>query len=239
MLWIDHPQPTEIAHGRIKVSNDVENPVFLNDVREDVRGSVRFPKQEIEAFFREMAKGTGYDGSYFTNTISWQIAFAIWEGFEVIDVYGVDMGQESEYESQRPNVEFFLGICLGRGIEFTIPQTSDLLKATHQYGYGSDGGFRAKMLERRDEFASRKQFFLDEIEKRQIEIRQLRIEAGIVDGAMQNTMYCLRSWCVPDHTSMTSDADKLDLEHEEAMGSGDENAVGVMSMDELQAADPS
>jgi hypothetical protein len=74
-------------------------------------------------------------GDYFTNSISFMLALAIDEGYHTIQVYGVDMAQESEYNFQRPSCEYFLGIAKGRGIEIFLPKTSDLLKVRWMYGY--------------------------------------------------------------------------------------------------------
>jgi hypothetical protein len=41
----------------------------------------------------------------------------------------------SEYASQRPSCEFFLGVAVGRGIQIYLPKTSDLLKVRWMYGY--------------------------------------------------------------------------------------------------------
>ena len=59
------------------------------------------------------------------------IAFAIFEGFKEIHVYGVDMSQDEEYFGQRNGVEFWMGVCAGRGCTLYVPQASDLLGATH------------------------------------------------------------------------------------------------------------
>lgn len=229
--WFDLHNPEIIDDQRLKFYSQIDVPVFLQDVRPDVPGSVRFPKKEIEQFIAGLADGSANMlGDYQTNSISWMIAFAMWEGFTTIDVYGVDMSQQSEYHFQRPNVEYFLGMCRGRGIEVNIPNTSDLLKATHQYGYGSDDGFRAKLLERKKEFEERFQNFQQEIEKRRAEIQQLKVECGVLTGAIQNTDWTLQR-TVGDHTSMTPDLAEIAPE----MAAGTE--VEVMSMEEVQAAD--
>jgi hypothetical protein len=41
----------------------------------------------------------------------------------------------SEYASQRPSCEYFLGVAKGRGCEIFLPKTSDLLKVRWMYGY--------------------------------------------------------------------------------------------------------
>jgi hypothetical protein len=71
---------------------------------------------------------------YFTNTISWQIAWAIYNDFEEIGIWGVDMAVAEEYMAQRPSVEYYLGIAEGLGIKITLPDECDLLKTLFQYG---------------------------------------------------------------------------------------------------------
>lgn len=229
--WFDLHAPGIIDAQRINFYSKIDVPVFLQDVREDVPGSFKFPKQQIEEFVAGLAPGSANMlGDYQTNSISWMIAFAMFEGFTTIDVYGVDMSQQTEYFQQRPNVEYFLGICRGMGIEVNIPDTSDLLKATHQYGYGSDNGFRAKLLERKKEFEERLKTFTQEIENRRAEIQQIKVECGVLTGAIQNTDWTLQR-TVADHTSMTPDLAEIAPE----MAAG--TAVEVMSMEEVAAAD--
>jgi hypothetical protein len=100
-------------------------PVYMQQKNPLVPNSVMYPMQEIVEKF----------GTYFTNTISWEIALAISEGFKEIKIYGIDMAVDSEYTHQRPSVEFFLGIALGRGIKVSIPPNSDLLKTRFLYGF--------------------------------------------------------------------------------------------------------
>ncbi len=115
-------------------------PVYMWQHYDDIPNSVRFPKEEIMEFLREK----GYSGSgYFTNSISWFVAFAIYLGFEEVHLYGVDMAQDSEYGWQRPSVEYLIGLAEGMGIKFYIPETSDILKCTQLYGFESNNRNRA------------------------------------------------------------------------------------------------
>jgi hypothetical protein len=75
---------------------------------------------------------------YFTNTISYMIALAIYEEFEVIEIYGVDMAVGTEYNEQRPSCEYYIGIAKGRGIDIKLPAACDLMKARHIYGFEND-----------------------------------------------------------------------------------------------------
>lgn len=87
--------------------------------------STPYPLQEMLSRF----------GNYFTNSISYELALAIAEGFTEIHVYGVDMAVDTEYHHQRPSCEFFLGIAAGLGIKIHIPQEADLLKTRFLYGF--------------------------------------------------------------------------------------------------------
>lgn len=107
-----------------------ETPIFMQKHFDDIPMSVAFPKKKIMDRF----------GSYFTNTISWEIALAIELGFREIHLYGVHMANELEYSSQRPSCEYFLGIIegmrqAGKDIKFYVPSESDLLKSMYLYGF--------------------------------------------------------------------------------------------------------
>ena len=123
------------AEDHIKFLQETDIPIYMQEKYEDIPASVRFPLEELTAEFGlPRADGTGIDG-YWTNSISFMIALAIYEGFDVIHVYGVDMAVNTEYNEQRPSCEYYLGIAKGRGIELYLPPQSDLLKTRFVYGY--------------------------------------------------------------------------------------------------------
>lgn len=62
-------------------------PIYMQEIEDDIPMSVKFPLGSILNAL----------GDYFTNSISWELALAIYEGFEEIHVYGVDMAQDDEY----------------------------------------------------------------------------------------------------------------------------------------------
>ena len=128
-------------------------PVYLQEPREEMPNCLTLPKQAIYDFFRD---GLGKPVKYFTNTISWQVAFAILnlvdqytlpDGRQIyyakpdatLGMWGVDMmqagpTQDAEYSYQRPSVEWLLGEAMGLGIKVIIPDESDMLKTIYQYG---------------------------------------------------------------------------------------------------------
>ena len=104
---------------------DLDIPIYMQAPCPVVPNAVIYPVDDILANF----------GDYFTNTISYMIALAIFEGFEEIRILGVDMAVDTEYHWQRPSCEYFIGIARGRGIEVVLPDECDLLKTRFLYGF--------------------------------------------------------------------------------------------------------
>lgn len=118
-------------------------PIFMQQVHADIPASVRFPVEEMcEAL----------DSEYWTNCPAYMIGFAILLGYKEIAIYGVDMAQDTEYQIQRPNCEFWLGVAKGKGIKTSVPPTSDLLKCIGLYGYEGSGSVLARKLKSRLEW---------------------------------------------------------------------------------------
>lgn len=111
-------------------------PVYMQEKYPDIPPSVKYPLDKmIEEFGIERSNTNHKPDAYFTNSISFMIALAIYEGFKEIHVYGVDMAIGVEYIEQRPSCEYYLGIAKGRGIKLYLPVESDLLKTRFTYGY--------------------------------------------------------------------------------------------------------
>lgn len=149
--------------------------------------AIPYPKQAIINHF----------GKYFTNTVSWMIAHAIYEGRRRIGVYGVDMAQDSEYAHQRPSCEYFLGWAKGAGIDIVIPPTSDLLKSSFLYGAEDGNPLRIKMEGRLSELSGRREGLVNEINKLQGQLNQHNQVLQQILGAEEDTRYWLRAWTQP------------------------------------------
>jgi len=115
-------------------------PVFMQKPNPLVKMATPFPFKELMEF---------YGTKYFTNTISWEIGFALWLAVKgVVDelaIYGVDMATTSgpdgtqEYAMQRPSCEYFLGLWnmwaqLTNHKRVYLPDACDLLKSRYIYG---------------------------------------------------------------------------------------------------------
>lgn len=102
-------------------------PIFMQDAFCDGRfpSAVRYPREAMCQRF----------GRYFTSTIGYMLAWAIDQGFEEIGLYGIDLVSDVEYQYQRPNAEYLIGVARGMGKTVHVAPSSALLKSSHLYGY--------------------------------------------------------------------------------------------------------
>lgn len=169
---------------------DSRIPIFMWEKhieKYQLPNAVPYPLDDIVAKF----------GTYFNNTVSWEIALAIHiGGYKKICVYGVDMATSSEYGNQRPSCEFFLGWAKGAGIEIEIPDSADLLKVPYLYGL-QDPELTAleKKMKARAEGLKRDLAAQEEMRNNAQAISlQLR-------GAIEDTEYYLNTWTQPMETA--------------------------------------
>lgn len=138
---------------------------------------------------------------YFTNTVSWLIALAILMRPDWLGIYGVDMAQDhvlvAEYSEQRPSCEYFVGIAEGAGIEVTLPKGSDLLGATHLYGYEDSGRTLEKMGSRWQELEQNKQNLQAQGAQLEGQLNTVRAQLAAMDGAQKEVTYWRKNWLTP------------------------------------------
>lgn len=169
-------------------------PVFLRDAPPaEFANGVQYPLGEILEHFKHLA-----GRQYLTNSVSLEVALALYEhdmGETVseIGMWGVDMAQHalkgaghvgwftSEYARQRPSVEYWIGIAEGKGIKFTVPSQSDILKAACIYGYHTTDRFK-KFQARRHELQQR-------VGQAQAKEQQGHDEAIFLAGALEGMNY--------------------------------------------------
>jgi len=116
-------------------------PVYTVEKFKDIPTSIRFPIEEMTKEFgvaRTGHENPDHKDGYWTNSISMMIALAIYEKFDVIEIYGVDMAVSTEYLEQRPSCEYYIGIAKGRGIDVRLPAECDLLKTRFIYGFETE-----------------------------------------------------------------------------------------------------
>lgn len=152
---------------------EFQGPVYLLEARADMPNSVRFPiEQAIQTI--------GYP--YLTSSVAYMLALAIMERPAEIGIWGIELATRSEYEEQRPCVEYLMGLAAGRGIPVYLPDNC-LLRSGPMYGRGSANpagekhtpsqfGARLKALQ------TRKAELLAQHEKRLTLLDQLRGATG-------------------------------------------------------------
>lgn len=155
-------------------------------------------------------------GTYFTNTVSWQIAHILAEAIEAdgstpggdynlsrIALFGIDMAVGSEYAEQRPSVEYFLGLARGMGVDIVLPGSSDLLKCAAQYGKDADAsGYALKLQVRISELTQRK----NELES---QVAQLQHAHAATCGAIDSLRYASAVWMPPSAARTNRDGVRL------------------------------
>ena len=145
--------------------NAFDGPVYMHQEYEWVKNCLTYPLKEMADFFGQNvlrighmvdrpAKPESSSGAvqdmlvsgpddihttvgepYLSSSIAYEIALAIYEGFDEIHVYGVDLVTDAEYAWQKPGVEFLLGWAAGHGTKVVLPANCPLLKGT-LYGRG-------------------------------------------------------------------------------------------------------
>lgn len=162
-------------------------PVYTFVPNDEIKSCVRYPINEILRAFPR---------AYFNNSISWMIALAIYEGFETIGLYGVDMAidgvhGQSEYAHQRPSVEYFVGIAEGRGIEFLIPEESEICKTGALYGWDNYSPLRVKLLGRIDQLTQQEAELVNQYEAVKRALHEVR-------GALNDCKWCVTNYLPGD-----------------------------------------
>lgn len=94
----------------------------------DVPTSVAYPLREIVEAFR---------CSYFSNSVAYMIAYALWQGATRIDLYGVMMALTKEYQREKGSLEYWIGYARGRGVSVTVHgDETAVLKTPDGWLYG-------------------------------------------------------------------------------------------------------
>lgn len=107
--------------------------VYLQEEHPDIPNSVRYP---IEDVIKMLSGVDPYaDGDYFASSVAFMLALAIYEEFEEIHLYGIDLLTDSEFSHQRPNAEYLIGLARGLGRKVLVPKESAMLKFSYRYGY--------------------------------------------------------------------------------------------------------
>lgn len=105
--------------------------VYLAESKKELPDALIYPKEKIIAEF----------GDFFTNSVSWMIALAIFEDVGEIGLWGVDMALNFEYGYQKASVLYFIGFALGRKIKITAAKYSKIFEGVSAPSVNCDNKF--------------------------------------------------------------------------------------------------
>ncbi|MBW2003017.1 MAG: hypothetical protein JRI72_00170 [Deltaproteobacteria bacterium] len=149
--------PTKNIPEHITWLQRAKIPVYMWEHYDDMPTSIPFPKDELcKHFGWTDGKGETVPFKYFSCQPAWMLAMAIYAGFEQIEMYGVNMATDGEFNKQRPSCEYWLGVIYGiyyankyknRKMECPVlPEHCDLLTPPGGKLYGFDTDNKARLL---------------------------------------------------------------------------------------------
>lgn len=174
---------------------ELDIPIMMWEEHRDIPKSQRYPLEEILEMFDIYGPGMNpqvrqmRDRVYFTNSISWQLALAIYEGFEEIHLLGVNMAQDQEFEHQRPSCEWMLGFARAKGIGIYLPPQSDLCYSELLYGYDDGSRKQQKLYARCAELEGRINQIRHDRNQGQAQVQGANDAMNQLQGALENTKY--------------------------------------------------
>lgn len=165
------------ASKYVKWLNEQDFPVYAQD-RTYIEDAIIYPLDEM------IAKHSLY---FFTSTFAYMMALAIAEGATEIGLYGIDMTLPGEYADQRPAMQHFITMCMAMGIKIGAPDESDIMRPPALYGWvdGTPQGRKLHVYQRELE---------GKLDKIEAEVRQGRLDAALIKGAIEGIDYARRVW---------------------------------------------
>ena len=158
---------------------DFDGPVYMQDHYPEIPNSVAYPREEVKEKYHIPAMG---DNLYVTNTITWMILLALYEGYRDINFFGVHMAHDTEYYYQQPSCAWALGMAQAMGCTIWLPKESEVLKARFEYGFDEP----TDAIRRLD---ARIKGLSDGIDNGRKEMQSLHDRIKATEGAKQEAAY--------------------------------------------------
>lgn len=128
-------------------------PVFMQ--RAIGGNTQRFPIEDVCAFwqpfwpYRIDPKGLVAEGKeYESSTPALMLMWAVMQGYTEIHIYGIHLATEWEYQQQRPNMEFLIGVAAGLGVKIVLPTKAPICKGTFRYAYEHKADLPVQLVQR-------------------------------------------------------------------------------------------
>jgi hypothetical protein len=92
-----------------------------------IPNSVPYPFEKLDSIFEHLHRENRPTQVYMPSTISYMLATAIFEGWERIEMYGIEMAEGTEYKYQLRGTEALMMYAMGKGIEIYLPEHCKLM----------------------------------------------------------------------------------------------------------------
>lgn len=118
-------------------------PIYLLKADPEVPTSVAFPREELQQFFATAAGPM----RYFTCTVTWLIALAIYEGFHRIELWGFELSDKprSTHIFERPCFAYWVQRARDHGIEVVYQDEIAALYAAGKMPVGNPDAYEGKL----------------------------------------------------------------------------------------------
>ena len=123
--------PHPINPGYWQLLQETEVPVYMLHMDSRVKNANPYPMDLIRSHFFDRIKVNGERVDKFNSTLDYAIALALWQGYDYISFYGIDVRSEGEYAFERPGWAFWLGMALGREVTLELHSHTDLFKTIY------------------------------------------------------------------------------------------------------------
>ena len=128
-FYLHYPEDTaEYREIRLE-GNDKKIQVVCQDKLVGWDKQEKYPLKEIIEKY-----GVGY----FSNSVAFMIAYALYNGFEEIHIWGAPLNSQTEYIFEKAGVEFWIGYAMGQGCKVVIHGASTIMRTQKDRVYGWD-----------------------------------------------------------------------------------------------------
>lgn len=105
--------------------------IYMQDWDERVPACSRYPLEEII----ETLPGAQF--RWITSSGSYALALALYQGYEEIEIYGIELSSNTEYSYQLENWQYWVGVAIGMGVKLKLA-SGQMHFAKRLYGYDGE-----------------------------------------------------------------------------------------------------
>lgn len=116
-------------------------PVYTQRVYDEIPNSVEYPIRDVmRALYGDLSDEELENRAYFTSTVAYMVAHALYEGADEITMHRIlAMPPSIEYIQQKPCLDFWIGRAVGAGVKVNLSEDSNIARPmpwqSGLYGY--------------------------------------------------------------------------------------------------------